>query len=62
MHQPTDRIAHTTAFVTPVVVHWLEREIAQYLQCFISIYLDVVPTSFSFQSVSGDTKFCFCFY
>ena len=24
---PTDRIAHTTAFVTPVVVHWLEREI-----------------------------------
>ena len=24
----TDRIAHTTAFVTPVVEHWLEREIA----------------------------------
>ena len=24
-----DRIAHTTAFVTPVVEHWLEREIAQ---------------------------------
>ena len=23
-----DRIAHTTAFVTPVVEHWLEREIA----------------------------------
>ena len=23
-----DRIAHTTASVTPVVVHWLEREIA----------------------------------
>ena len=29
MHHPTDRIAHTTAFVTPVVEHWLEREIAQ---------------------------------
>ena len=28
MHLPTDRIAHTTAFVTPVVKHWLEREIA----------------------------------
>ena len=27
MHHPTDRIAHTTAFVTPVVEHWLEREI-----------------------------------
>ena len=26
-----DRIAHTTAFVTPVVEHWLEREIAQCL-------------------------------
>ena len=29
MHHPTDRIAHTTAFVTPVVEHWLEQEIAQ---------------------------------
>ena len=29
MHHPTDRIAHTTAFVTPVVEHWLEREIVQ---------------------------------
>ena len=28
MHHPTDRIAHTTAFVTPDVEHWLEREIA----------------------------------
>ena len=23
MHHPTDRIAHTTAFVKPVVEHWL---------------------------------------
>ena len=28
MHHPTDRIAHTMAFVTPVVEHWLEQEIA----------------------------------
>ena len=27
----TDRIAHTTAFVTPVVEQWLEREIAQWV-------------------------------
>ena len=27
MHHPTDRIAHTTAFVTPVMEHWLEQEI-----------------------------------
>ena len=31
MHNPVDRIAHTTAFVTPVVEHWLEREIAQWV-------------------------------
>ena len=29
MHHPTDRIAHTTAFVTPVMENWLEREMAQ---------------------------------
>ena len=27
---PTNRIAHITAFLTPVVEHWLEREIAQW--------------------------------
>ena len=31
MHHPIDRITHTTAFVTPVVEHWLEREIAQWV-------------------------------
>ena len=31
MHHPTDRISHTTVFVTPVVEHWLEREIAQWV-------------------------------
>ena len=31
MHHPTDRVAHTTAFVTQVVGHWLEREIAQWV-------------------------------
>ena len=27
----TDDITHTTAFVTPVVKHWQEREIAQWV-------------------------------
>ena len=27
----TDMIIHTMAFVTPVVAHWLEREIAQWV-------------------------------
>ena len=31
MHHPTDKITHTTAFVTPVVEYWLEREIAQWV-------------------------------
>ena len=31
MHHPTDRLAHTTAFVTPVVEHWLEQVIAQWV-------------------------------
>ena len=31
MRHPTDRIAHTTAFVTPVVEHWLEREMALWI-------------------------------
>ena len=31
MHNPTERIIHTTAFVTPVVEHWLKREIAQWV-------------------------------
>ena len=31
MHHSTNWIAHTTACVTPVVEHWLEREIAQWV-------------------------------
>ena len=31
MHNPTDKIAHTSAFVILVVEHWLEREIAQWV-------------------------------
>ena len=31
MHHPADRIIHTTAFFTPVMEHWLEREIAQWV-------------------------------
>ena len=29
---PTDRTTHTTAFVTLVVEHWLERDIAQWVR------------------------------
>ena len=31
MHHLTYRLAHTKAFVTPVMEHWLEREIAEWV-------------------------------
>ena len=52
MHHPTDRITHTTAFVTPVVEHWLEREIAQWARvgdhrCVSKWYTTYVGDRFS---------------
>ena len=31
MHNPTERVAHTTTFVTLVVEHWMEWDIAQWV-------------------------------
>ena len=45
MHHPTDRIAHTTAFVAQVVEHWLEREYLQQVQdCMYVTYRTVFLT------------------
>ena len=41
MHHPIDRIAHTTTFVTPVVEHWLEREIVQWVVCSLCLYIHI---------------------
>ena len=38
-----DRIAHTTAFVIPVVEHWLEREITQWVHHEGSIRRPIAP-------------------
>ena len=43
MKHPIDRIAHTTAIVTPVVEHWLEREIAQWVHHEGSIRQPIAP-------------------
>ena len=43
MHHPTDRIAHTTAFGTPVMEHWLEQEIAQCVHHGGSIQRPIAP-------------------
>ena len=46
MQHPTDRIAHTMAFVTPVVGHWLEREIAAKQRVMKQLIKAVVFTLF----------------
>ena len=43
MHHPTERLTHTMAFVTPVVEHWLEREIAQWVHHEGSIQQSITP-------------------
>ena len=45
MHHSTDRITHTTAFVTPVVENWLEREIAQWFHYEGSIRRPIAPVA-----------------
>ena len=67
MHHPTDRIAHTTAFVTPVVEHWLDMKYSDIMITWQvsttsvvrwvvgSIFHGVDPLSyFSFQPVLHD--------
>ena len=43
MPHSTDRIAHNTAFVTPLVEHWLEREIAQLVHPMKDIRRPIAP-------------------
>ena len=43
MQHPTDRIAHTTTFVIPVVEHWLEVEIAQWVHHEVSTRRPIAP-------------------
>ena len=38
MHHPIDRMIHTTAFVTPVVEHWLEQEIENSIEAKYLLY------------------------
>ena len=54
MHNPTDRITHTTAFVTPVVEHWLERAESEF---YIKRSLpSLAGLAFRIQSVRCRTK------
>ena len=43
MHHPIDRMTHNTAFATPVVEHWFERDIAQWVHHEGSIGRPIAP-------------------
>ena len=64
MHHPTDRIAHTTAFVTPVVEHWLKQEgvSIEGIYIYVCVCMPSIPTlSCSGQcSTTGVTKAVVC--
>ena len=59
MHHPTDRIAHNMAFVKPVVEHWLEREIAQWVHHEGSIRRPIAPSFILLNSTLLFKKFLF---
>ena len=45
MHHPTDRIAHTTAFVTPVVEHWLGQLMIKNTNPIINLVFPALASS-----------------
>ena len=53
MHHPIDRIVHTTAFVRPVVEHWLEREIIR-MRRKEMFYLTMLSTHFIYSYMVSD--------
>ena len=62
MHHPTERITHTTAFVTPVVEHWLEREIAQWVERLSYLpnnlkMTNCMPSANALSSLETDLKY-----
>ena len=61
MHHPTDKITHTTAFVTPVVEHWLEREIAQWRDLLIYLCtINLVVCIFIYFCIQKCVCVCVC--
>ena len=52
MHHPTDRIAHTTAFVIPVVEHWLEHQMVTTNQFNITTCSFLIQNHFIYKEVN----------
>ena len=57
-HHPTDSIAHTTAFVTPVVEHWLERDRLYGVGDMVKDYSISSKSSFICTNPQTDTVLC----
>ena len=55
MHHPTDRIVHTTAFVKPVVEHWLEQETRE--QCAVHDITNITFIVFCYLGYWTNDKF-----
>ena len=39
MHHPSDRMTHTTTFVTPVMGHWLELYLMMHSTRYVSVFI-----------------------
>ena len=53
MHHPTNRMTHTTAFVTLDMDHWLEQEIAQWINLMTHRTMSEKLLPRSYISLSG---------
>ena len=60
MHHPIDRIVHTTAFVIPVMEHWLEREIG--CDCFHNLLSGASSIEGLRKLSKKDLHICYCLY
>ena len=56
MHHPTDRIRHTTAFVTPVMEHWLFRLEFNGRKKEGSVLFNDALNTFSYGYMASDTN------
>ena len=57
MHHHMDRITHTTAFGSPAVEHWLERQTAQSIRRLIAPRADVLPRYYYLGRKEGNVLF-----
>ena len=65
MHHLTDKIVHTTSFVTPVVGHWLKRDITQWVQherTLFQIRDDLGVFPYAYQPIKTENEITICYF